>query len=95
MIIKFIKEHKIGIKANSVYTVDDLYGNRMIEEGYAIRIDKEDKPIDNKKDKPIDNKKEDVKIEVKPIVIDNKMEKLNTNDNNIIEVKKVVKRKKA
>lgn len=85
MIIKFIKEHKIGIKANSVYTVDDLYGNRMIEEGYAIRIDKEDKPIDNKK--------EDVKIEVKPIIIDNKMETINTDDN-IIMVKKVVKRKK-
>lgn len=86
MIIKFIKEHKIGIKANSVYTVDDLYGNRMIEEGYAIRIDKEDKPIDNKK--------EDVKIEVKPIIIDNKIETINTDDN-IIMLKKVVKRKKA
>ena len=35
MIIKFIKDHPVGIQEGTVQEVNEKFGNRMISEGYA------------------------------------------------------------
>lgn len=49
MKIKFIKDHKTGISIGRVVGVDELFGNRMIKEGYAEEVKDEPKKRTTKK----------------------------------------------
>lgn len=59
MIIKYTKQHPVGIEKGTVQKVDSNFGNRMISEGYAEEakqtdLDKFRKTIEDKKKKQLE-----------------------------------------
>lgn len=62
MKVKFIKTHPIGIEVGKVVTVDKVFGEKLIKEGYAELFKEKVSPIKTKREKAVVVTKEEKSV---------------------------------